>query len=164
MAGPWSLGLGALARRGVDAIAIDLPRGRAENATGAFRDALGVYPGAAVGGHSFGGRVASLLAAQEPSVEALVLLSYPLHLPDRFESLRNAHWPSINCPVIALSGQSDPFASLALLEESAKLIPSVELVTYPGVGHSLLPVIDDAADRVSEFLRHPSISHPSPRD
>src|SRR5437016_5140859 len=35
-----------------------------------------------LGGHSYGGRMASMLAAQEPSVaDGLLLLSYPLHPP-----------------------------------------------------------------------------------
>jgi uncharacterized protein len=145
---PWSR---ALAERGVEGIPIDLPRGRAERAAAAFRDSLARYPGAAVGGHSFGGRVASLLAATD-DVSALVLLSYPLHPPGRPAELRTAHWPVLRCPVIALSGESDPFATLPLLRESILLIRNAELVIYPGLGHSLISVIEDAADRVADFL------------
>jgi len=60
--------------------------------------------GTAIGGHSFGGRVASLIAA-EHEYGALVLLSYPLHPPggyDRWDE-RTAHWPRIRCPVLLLS-------------------------------------------------------------
>ncbi len=145
---PWSQ---ALAECGVEGIPIDLPRGRAERAVAAFRDSLARYPGAAVGGHSFGGRVASLLAATD-HVSALVLLSYPLHPPGRPTELRTAHWSSLQCPVLALSGESDRFATLPLLRESILLIKDARLVTYPGLGHSLISVIEDAADRVADFL------------
>src|SRR3569833_2841085 len=49
-----------------------------------------------LGGHSYGGRQASLLAAAEPAVaEALLLLSYPLHPPDKPTVMRTAHFPSL---------------------------------------------------------------------
>src|SRR5438270_4865821 len=103
---PW---VDALARRGVESLALDLPRGRAERAVGVFSAALDAAAGAAIGGHSFGGRVASLLAAERP-VAALVLLSYPLHRPSRHDELRTEHWSRIACPVLLLSGERDPFA------------------------------------------------------
>ena len=150
---PW---VGALKKHGVDGIAIDLPRGRAEDAVDAFAGALRSNPGAAIGGHSFGGRVASLLAASDEAIDGLVLLSYPLHPPGQPEKLRTSHWPSIGCRVIALSGEADKFATLSLLRESVGLLRSVELVTYPGVGHGLNSVIDDAAKRVAVFLMNRS--------
>jgi pimeloyl-ACP methyl ester carboxylesterase len=70
--------------------------------------------------------------------------------------LRTEHWPSIRCPVLLLSGESDPFARLELLRESVKLLPRAELVSYPSVGHGLArspKVLDDALDRVAEFAR-----------
>src|SRR5213596_2756142 len=48
----------------------------------------------------------------------------------------------IACPVLLLSGESDPFARLELLRASVRLLPQAELVTFPGVGHGLLPVVD----------------------
>ena len=76
-----------------------LPRGRAAR------------PWVVVGGQSFGGRVASLAAA-EPGAPyaALVLFSYPLHPPGSPEKTeaRIAHWPPIRCPVLLLSGRSRP--------------------------------------------------------
>jgi uncharacterized protein len=108
-----------------------------------------------VGGHSFGGRVASLAAAEEGApYAALVLFSYPLHppgAPDRTDA-RIAHWPAIHCPVLLLSGESDPFARIELLRTVVSRLPDAELVTYPGLGHTLKPVLDDALDRVARFL------------
>jgi predicted alpha/beta-hydrolase family hydrolase len=143
-----------LAARGVQAVAIDLPKGRAERAVPVFASHLGADASSVVvGGHSFGGRVASMLAA-ETAVRGLVLLSYPLHRPGHPEDLRVEHWPGIACPVLLLSGESDPFAQVSLLREQvAKLLPRASLHTYPRVGHGLAPVLDDALDRVAEFVR-----------
>ncbi len=143
-----------LARRGVTAVAIDLPKGRAERAIPRFEAAAGdALAGTAVGGHSYGGRVASLLAA-EREVAVLVLLSYPLHRPGHPDDRRVEHWPRLRCPVLFLSGESDPFARIDLLrEEVSRLLPEAELHTYPRVGHGLGPVLDDALDRVAGFLR-----------
>lgn len=146
---PW---VKALAKLDIEALAIDLPKGRAERAVPAYRSTLEAYPEAAIGGHSYGGRVASLLAAEHP-VKALVLLSYPLHRPGHPEQSRTEHWPNITCPVLALSGESDPFATIRLLRMEVPKLSNNELVTYPRVGHSLIPVIDDAAGRIARFLR-----------
>lgn len=142
-----------LRRRGIDAAALDLPRGSAERAMRRFVEAAGdALAATAIGGHSYGGRVASMVAA-EHTVAALVLLSYPLHRPGHQEELRTAHWPRIRCPVLLLSGESDPFARLDLLREAVNLLPDATLHTYPRVGHGLAPVLDDALDRVAAFLQ-----------
>ena len=145
-----------LRRRGFDAAAIDLPKRKAEEALPAFHRIVPNTADVAVGGHSFGGRVASLAAA-EPGAEyaALVLFSFPLHppgSPDR-AAARTAHFRAIRCPVLFLSGESDPFARIALLREAATSIPQAEMVTYPRLGHTLKPVLDDALDRAAAFLR-----------
>lgn len=143
-----------LGARGLAVEVVALPRGTAERAVPAYRAALGTKPDATVvGGQSFGGRVASLLAA-ETRVAGLVLLSYPLHAPGRHASwqLRTAHWPRIACPVLLLSGESDPFARIDLLRRAVKQLPDATLVTYPHVGHGLAPVLDRAIDEVVGFL------------
>jgi len=149
-----------LVARGVDARAIDLPVRRAEEAVPVFRtivpdrsEAEGIPT--AVGGQSYGGRVASLAAA-EPDTEyaALVLFSYPLHAPGRPENApeRIAHWTAIRCPVLLLSGEADPFARIELLRAAVPLLRQAELVTYPRLGHTLKPVLEDALDRTAAFL------------
>jgi predicted alpha/beta-hydrolase family hydrolase len=140
----------ALQARKLTASAIDLPRSKAERAVPVFIEK--VPAGAIAGGHSYGGRVASM-AAIEVRYAALLLLSYPLHRPGHPEDLRTEHWPKIQCPVLLLSGESDPFARVELLRTSVRLLRRGELVTFPGVGHGLLPVIDAAMDRVAEFVR-----------
>lgn len=144
-----------LRARGIDARAIDLPVRKAETALDAYLAAAGSLAGRAIGGHSYGGRVASLLAASaDPAPAGLVLLSYPLHRPgspDR--EARTVHWPDIRCPVLFLSGESDPFARIDLLRGAvADLLPSAQLVTWPRLGHSLAPVLDEALDRIAAFV------------
>jgi predicted alpha/beta-hydrolase family hydrolase len=144
-----------LHRRGIDATAIDLPKRKAEDALPAFHHAVPSAADIAVGGHSFGGRVASLAAAEpDAPYAALILFSYPLHppgSPDRTPA-RIAHWPRIHCPVLLVSGESDPFARIELLRTSVGLLEYAELVTYPRLGHTLKPVLDDALDRAAAFL------------
>ena len=145
-----------LRARGLAAEAVDLPKRRAEEAVAAWRAAVPDGGGTVAGGHSYGGRVASLAAAQ-PGVDyaGLVLLSYPLHppgAPDRTPA-RVAHWPSVRCPVMLLSGESDPFARIELLRTAVRDLPNATLVTYPRLGHGLAPVLDDVLDRIADFVR-----------
>jgi hypothetical protein len=158
-----------LQSRGVAATAIDLPRRKAEEAIPAFHEAVPSEPWVIVGGQSFGGRVASLVAA-EPGAPyaAVVLFSYPLHppgSPDKAEA-RTSHWPQIRCPVLLLSGEADPFAKIDLLRAAVPHLGGhAELVTYPNLGHGLMPVLDDVLDRVAAFLaEHASgvSAHPLP--
>ena len=144
-----------LVARGVAASAIDLPRRKAEDAIPAFHLVVPDGPGIAVGGHSYGGRVASLAAAgPDAAYDALILFSYPLHPPGAPErtDARIAHWPAIRCPVLLLSGESDPFATIGLLRAAVTMLADAELVTYPRLGHTLKPVMNDALDRVAAFL------------
>ena len=140
-----------LRARDLVAQAVGLPVRKAEEVIGAYREQVADYPDAVIGGHSYGGRVASLLAAQE-TPRALVLLSYPLHRPGHPEDLRTEHWPHIACPVLLLSGESDQFARIDLLRSSVQLLADAELVTYHGVRHGLASVIDDALDRIAAFV------------
>jgi predicted alpha/beta-hydrolase family hydrolase len=141
--------------RGIQAVAIDLPRRKAEDAVPAFHAVVPSAADVVVGGHSYGGRVASIAAAEPDAPYAgLVLFSYPLHPPGSPErtDARIAHWVSIRCPVLLLSGESDPFARIELLRTAVGLLPRAELVTYPRLGHTLKPVLDDALDRAAAFL------------
>jgi uncharacterized protein len=92
-----------------------------------------------LGGSSYGGRQASMLAAAEPVlVEGLLLLSYPLHPPGRPAQLRTAHFPSLRTPTLFVSGTKDTFGSIAELEGAIKLIPArTRLVAIEGAPHGL---------------------------
>ncbi len=145
-----------LERRGLTARAVALSRGKTDPALAAYRAALAQLAPerTVIGGHSFGGRVASLLTA-EIEVAGLVLFAYPLHPPGKphLWDERTAHWPAITCPVLLLSGESDPFAEIGLLRAAIKRLPNAELVTYPRVRHGIGPVLDDALDRVAGFVK-----------
>jgi hypothetical protein len=147
---PWTDGL---TRRGFPATVVGLPRGTAERAIPVYRAAVAPGRQTVIGGQSFGGRVASLLAADETPA-GLVLLCYPLHRPGHPEtaSERSAHWPRITCPVLLLSGESDPFARLELLRAAVPTLPDAQLVTYPGIGHGLNRVREDALERIAAWL------------
>jgi predicted alpha/beta-hydrolase family hydrolase len=144
-----------LRRRGVTVDLVALPKGSAERAIPIYRQAVTeVGEPVVIGGHSFGGRVASLLAADDGPA-ALVLFSYPLHAPGRHATWaeRTAHWSRIGCPVLLLSGEADPFARIDLLRTAVTQLPDARLVTYPRLGHGLLPALDAALDEVAGFVR-----------
>lgn len=140
-----------LLERGSRASAVGLPVGLAEKAVGRYRDQVPDLATSIIGGQSYGGRVASLLAADERP-RGLVLICFPLHRPGRPDpSARVGHFPRIGCPVLLLSGEADPFARLDLLRAAAGQLRDPRLITYPRQGHSLRPVLNDALDRIAEF-------------
>lgn len=156
---PWVDGL---RQRGLAADAVTLPRGRAERAVLPFAVQAPDEPGVVVGGHSLGGRVATLLAAGVGSPPArrcalagVVALSYPLHPPRRPDPslARTAHWPRIEVPMLLLAGDADPYARIDLLRTAAERLRDPRVVVYPGLGHDLGPVRDDALDRIADFVR-----------
>ena len=146
---PYVVGFKA---RGIDAVAVDLPRGTAEKAVPVFIKTSGRGHDVVGGGQSFGGRVASM-AAVAAAFGGLVLFSYPLHRPGFPDQLRTEHWPQIKCPTLFLSGDRDPFAHIDLLREKIKIIRGARLVVFRGQGHGLLQVLDDALDVAADFIQ-----------
>jgi hypothetical protein len=69
-----------------------------------------------IGGHSMGGRAASMLAAQGCDCDGLILLSYPLHPPRQPDRLRQAHLPCIKQPVLCLNGTRDALCTRELMD------------------------------------------------
>ena len=92
-----------------------------------------------LGGHSYGGRQASMLCAEEPDlVAALLLLSYPLHPPRRPEQQRTQHLPDLHTATLFVQGTRDPFGSIEEIERAIKMIPAkTKLLTVEGAGHDL---------------------------
>jgi predicted alpha/beta-hydrolase family hydrolase len=92
-----------------------------------------------LGGHSYGGRQATMLCAAEPDlVSGLLLLSYPLHPPRKPEQLRIQHLPNLRTPSLFVHGTRDPFGSVEEMTKALQLIPAkIELMTLEGVGHDL---------------------------
>jgi uncharacterized protein len=92
-----------------------------------------------LGGHSYGGRQASILCAEEPDLAAgLLLLSYPLHPPRKPEQQRTQHLPDLRTLTLFVHGTRDPFGSIKELEKAMKMIPAkTKLVAVEGAGHDL---------------------------
>jgi predicted alpha/beta-hydrolase family hydrolase len=92
-----------------------------------------------VGGHSYGGRQASMLAADEPEIAAaLLLLSYPLHPPGKPAELRTQHFPRLRMPAIFVHGTEDPFGSIGELQTAIATIPTrARIIPIEKAGHDL---------------------------
>jgi uncharacterized protein len=92
-----------------------------------------------LGGHSYGGRQASMLCTEEPDLAAgLLLLSYPLHPPRKPEQQRTQHLPDLRTPSLFVQGTRDPFGTIAELEQALKMIPGkTKLLVVEGGGHDL---------------------------
>jgi uncharacterized protein len=92
-----------------------------------------------LGGHSYGARQSSMLAAEEKDLVAgLLLLSYPLHPPRKPEQQRTQHLPDLRTPALFVHGTRDPFGTIAELEQALKMIPAkTKLLPVEGAGHDL---------------------------
>lgn len=96
-----------------------------------------------LGGHSYGGRQATMLAAEEPDVaDALLLLSYPLHPPHKPQDWRTGHFGSIQIPSLFVHGTRDTFGTTDEMRAALALIPArTDLAIVEGAGHSLHPKV-----------------------
>jgi hypothetical protein len=92
-----------------------------------------------LGGHSYGGRQCSMLAAEQPELASgLLLLSYPLHPPRRPDQTRTAHLPNLRTPALFVHGTRDPFGSIDELKAALALSPGrTGLLAVEGAGHEL---------------------------
>jgi predicted alpha/beta-hydrolase family hydrolase len=93
-----------------------------------------------LGGHSYGGRQASMLAAEQPQLAAgLTLLSYPLHPPRKPAELRTAHFPQLSTAALFVHGSRDPFGSHQEMRSALAMAPARSLLLeIEGAGHDLL--------------------------
>ncbi len=107
-----------------------------------------------LGGHSYGGRQTTLLAAETSGLaEALLLLSYPLHPPQKPANLRTAHFSQLSIPAMFVHGSRDPFATEQEMRAALELIPSrTELLLEAGAGHSLPAEASFVSGVVQHFL------------
>jgi predicted alpha/beta-hydrolase family hydrolase len=108
-----------------------------------------------------------MLVAEDAAVtDALLLLSYPLHPPDKPQQLRTAHLPKLQTPALFVHGSRDPFGSLDEMRAALSLIPSrTELVAIENAGHDLARGHQDVSGRVlaawMEFVK-PNRKHGDP--
>lgn len=99
-----------------------------------------------IGGKSFGGRVASMIADEfaaaepdtAPRVLGLVCLGYPFHPPGRPDRLRTDHLEALRTPALICQGERDPFGTR---EEVAgyRLSPAIGFHWAPDGNHDLRP-------------------------
>jgi uncharacterized protein len=93
-----------------------------------------------LGGHSYGGRQATMLAAEDPrAADALLLLSYPLHPPAQPVKSRTAHFPQLRTRAMFVHGAKDTFGSPEEMRAALLLAPAAtSLVILDRAGHDLL--------------------------
>jgi uncharacterized protein len=164
------------ARRGWLAVRYNLPyrrrRPKGPPSGSAATDRAGVAEAVAVartlaggpviaGGHSYGGRQASMAVADEGlSPDVLMLFSYPLHPPGKPDRARTEHLPRIAVPTVFVHGTSDPFGSIDGLRAAAASIGApTEIVEVTGARHDLrsatLNVPKLAVDAALRLLVYP---------
>jgi predicted alpha/beta-hydrolase family hydrolase len=95
-----------------------------------IEEARGTHPGLPlfIGGKSFGGRMASHVAAQGGAgpIAGVVFLGYPLHPPGKPQQRRDEHLPSIAEPVLFVQGSRDTFGTA---DEIRALLPRLRRAT-----------------------------------
>ena len=89
------------------------------------------------GGKSYGGRMASMAAAEGMPAAGLVFLGYPLHAPGRTDQVRDTHLYDLTQPMLFLQGTKDPFADPDVLRGVLrKLGERATYVPFEDAGHS----------------------------
>jgi hypothetical protein len=93
-----------------------------------------------LGGQSYGGRQATMLAAEDPGLaDALLLTSYPLHPPGQPAKLRTEHFGKLQTPALFAHGSKDPFGSLEEMRQALVGIPArTALLEFEGGVHGLV--------------------------
>ncbi|WP_374023121.1 alpha/beta family hydrolase [Mycobacterium sp. HNNTM2301] len=94
------------------------------------------------GGHSYGGRLTSMVVAGREAfpveVDLLTLFSYPAHPPGKPERARTEHLPAIRVPTVFTHGTSDPFGTPDELRAAAALVTgTTAVVEIAGARHDL---------------------------
>jgi hypothetical protein len=96
-----------------------------------------------MGGRSMGGRICSMVAAEDGVGAGLALLSYPLHPPGKPDRLRTEHLDALKLPCLFISGEKDPFGTPVELEAATAAIPGTVTHHWLPGGHSPKPTLDD---------------------
>ncbi len=92
-----------------------------------------------LGGHSYGGRQATMICSSQPKLaEGLLLFSYPLHPPRKPLQLRTQHFLNLRTPGLFVHGTRDPFGSVEEMRTAVKLIMAkTRILPVEGAGHDL---------------------------
>lgn len=91
------------------------------------------------GGHSYGGRMTSMVLAERAAdIDVMTLFSYPVHPPGKPERARTEHLPGIAVPTVFTHGSADPFGTLDEVAAAAALVSGrTEVVAITGARHDL---------------------------
>lgn len=143
------------------AVLLDTCRAIVELATAWLPEKRRAKPPIFVGGKSMGGRMMSMLLAEDdaPAAAGAVYLGYPLHPPGRSDTLRKAHLASVHVPQLFVSGTRDSLAKRELLEPVVMELQGARLHFVERGDHSLStsrrdPLGGSGAwlDAVAEFI------------
>ena len=140
------------------------PAPKAENSMAEYRAVVEQVGGRDVfiGGKSYGGRVASMVADglhDAGMIRGLVCLGYPFHPPGKPDNLRTAHLTGIRTPTLVCQGVRDPFGTQAEVAGYG-LSPAITTEWFDGA-HELLPLksagvarpLEGPADAIAAFVR-----------
>jgi hypothetical protein len=153
----------ALAERGLGVVRFNFPYAeRGRKTPGSPKESVECYRGVAtavgaraarlfLGGKSYGGRMASILAADGHPCDGIVFFGYPLHAPGKTDRLRDEHLSRIVAPMLFLQGTRDAFARLDLIERTVSSLPAAALHVVDGADHSFTVAGRAAADVVEEL-------------
>ncbi len=143
--GWWAAALG---ERGIHVVRFEFPYMRQRRASGgrrppdrepvllnAWREVAARWPGAAIGGKSMGGRIASIIA-DEVGAAALVCLGYPFHPPGKPEAPRIRHLETLATPALIVQGTHDPFGRREEVDQY-RLAQRVRFAWVEGGNHDL---------------------------
>jgi len=107
-----------------------------------------------LGGQSYGGRQATMVAADNPGLASgLLLTSYPLHPPGKPEQLRTQQFSRLRTPALFVEGSRDAFATFTEMESALKLIPArTSMLRVEGAGHDLAGRKAAAAEQLARTI------------
>jgi len=92
-----------------------------------------------IGGKSMGGRIASMILAEDPQLaDGLILLGYPFAPPGKPENIRVEHFPALMKPTLIVQGERDVFGGKVFVE-SLSLPDHFRLKWVPDGDHGFKP-------------------------
>jgi predicted alpha/beta-hydrolase family hydrolase len=134
-------------RNRVDSPAVAIARIGAAFRSAAARTRLPLW----LGGHSYGGRMASHAVVEGLAPAGLVFCSFPLHAAGKPSVERAAHLAAIRCPMLFLSGTRDALATPELLERVVGTLPSAKLHWLDTADHGYRVLKRARADKGDVF-------------
>lgn len=107
-----------------------------------------------LGGHSFGGRMASHAVVDHGLDPAgLIFCSFPLHMPKKLATKRADHLDEVGAPMLFLSGTRDGMANADLLNEvAARVGATVNWLETADHGYKVLKRTRQRTDSVFEEM------------